>query len=53
MIIKRKITSLPTDVNGQASYRYDSTGIGDITFGVGFEDDDSILLIETYATFKY
>ena len=49
MIIKRKITTLTTDANGQATYRYDSTGIGDVTFGATFEDDDSGLLTKTFT----
>ena len=49
MIIKRKITTLTTDANGRATYRYNSAGIGDINFGAGFKENDGSLLTEIYV----
>ena len=49
MIIKRKITTLTTDSNGQATYRYDSAGIGDITFAVDFKGNDSSVVSKIYS----
>ena len=49
MMIKRKITTLTTDANGRATYRYNSAGIGDINFGVDFKENDGSLVTETYT----
>lgn len=49
MMIKRKITTLTTDANGRATYRYNSAGVGDINFGVDFKENDGSLVSETYT----
>ena len=49
MMIKRKITTLTTDANGRATYRYNSAGVGDINFGVDFKENDGSLVTETYS----
>lgn len=53
MMIKRKITTLTTDANGRATYRYNSAGIGDINFGVDFKENDGSLVTETFTVQDY